>query len=618
MCVHWCWDRHIARPAVDTGFDRSVSGHAGDEALPRKRRAGLLPDQGRYLRDLLHAYAKRAVSGDHFGGRIHCRARVSAGDVVGVAVPMDIQKHRFGSADIASAAEIARAGMFDQQCNSLLVGFHGQRPIWYSGMGGLLLVAGARSGKMRDILAYNICSGIYDRSLVVLDMKGEGGAISQDQTPDGKFCLYVNPLAQHGLAQHSLNPVDYIRIDSPTLVSDTKMYCENILPVSGAKNGRYFEQTGQRYIEAIILPLTETNGVLTLPDLYQAVTLLAQGGDAWLDFAFNMSESRFPIARSVEAEIAAARNSNGDAFNGVVGEITNAFACLSDPLLMKAVSPPFDFSMAQLCESDQAYQLYLMIPPEFVGPWAPVVKSIFVAGMVYKSRAPSAPQQTWVIDEAAQLQGFPLLTKLYSYGAGIGIRPWAVYQSAAQMRQTGPDAETIIPSSAALQSYFAVRDLPSARIVSDMLGDQTLDFFDEFKQADARHAQENAMRALLNDADPVQVGAEYAHHMRQAKQPAKMRRRLRTPDEILNMPGDKQFIFADGLDHPIYADRRPYFEQRFMTGRFHPNPFHPPLEKIRVKTRFGHAWRNVVREPVPKEFAHYPQYKDGSWSVVKG
>ncbi len=83
------------------------------------------------------------------------------------------------------------------------------------------------------------------------------------------------------------------------------------------------------------------------------------------------------------------------------------------------------------------------------------------------------------------------------------------------------------------------------------------------------------------------------------------------------MPGDKQLIFADGVNHPIEAGRKNFYEQRFMTGRYHPNPFYPPLDKVRVKTLFGHAWRRVVREPVPKQYAHYPQYKDGFWSKVK-
>ena len=45
------------------------------------------------------------------------------------------------------------------------------------------------------------------------------------------------------------------------------------------------------------------------------------------------------------------------------------------------------------------------------------------------------------------------------------------------------------------------------------------------------------------------------------------------PDEILNMPADKQFIFTDGVP-PIYADRKAYYQQDFMRGKFSQNPYH--------------------------------------------
>jgi len=334
-----------------------------------------------------------------------------------------------------------------------------------------------------------------------------------------------------------------------------------------------------------------------------------------------MSECGFQISKRIEEEIANSRESSSNGFQGILGEIFKAFSCLSDPALMESVSPypngSFDFSLADPCEGDQTYQLYLIAPAEFVENWNPIIKSVFVAGMVYKSRAPHAPQQTWILDECAQLGGFPLVVKLFTYGAGIGIRPWAVFQSTYQMRALGPSAENIITSSAAFRSYFAVRDIESATAVSRALGAQTLEYDDEMQQARARHAKSQAMQALLNGDDPFGAGLNYAHHKREAEFKTKQHRLLRTPDEVLNCPPDKQFIFTDALQKPIYGDRKAYFDQKFMAGRYHPNPYHPPQGKVCVKTWMGHEWRTVVKEPVPPRFAHYPQYKDGQWSRIR-
>lgn len=87
----------------------------------------------------------------------------------------------FGSARFATEEEMRRAGMFEQTPTSVYCGELNGRSLWHSGDGPVLLKAGARSGKLRDIIAYTICRGVYDGgSMVVLDVKGELAAISYD------------------------------------------------------------------------------------------------------------------------------------------------------------------------------------------------------------------------------------------------------------------------------------------------------------------------------------------------------------------------------------------------------------------------------------------------------
>ena len=528
----------------------------------------------------------------------------------------DNETYRFGSAEFCDQRELICAGMLKQHPHSLLVGFIENKPIWYSGAGGLLLIAGARGGKLRDVLSYNLCAGIHSPSMLVLDMKGELSAIGHDQTPDRKHCIYWNPAALHGLPQHRINPVDYVRIESPSLISDVKVLAHNLIPPSGRHNGDYFEARAREFLEGIILTLVRLHGVLTLALLYEAVNLIPGGGEAWLNFAFEMNQSGFAVSARIEEEIAASRDGHsGSGFQGILGEVFKALSPLSDPTLMAAVSPPFDFSMEQMC-GDQAVQLYIMPPAEFIEPWAPVIKALFVAGMIYKARKPQARQQTWILDECAQLGGFPLVEKLFTYGAGIGIRPWAVFQSVFQMERIGKGAQNIITSSAQLRSYFAIRDIETAQSVSRMLGAQTLEYDDELMQQRARHARHQAMQAMMAGGDPLVAGMSIAHHSREAQQRSKQHRQLRTPEEVLNTPKDQQYIFTDDLPKPLLATRKPYYEQAFMAGRYHPNPYHPPLDRVRVKTRWGHACRRVIREPVPATFADYPQYADGWWSRI--
>lgn len=70
-------------------------------------------------------------------------------------------------------------------------------------------------------------------------------------------------------------------------------------------------------------------------------------------------------------------------------------------------------------------------------------------------------------------------------------------------------------------------------------------------------------------------------------------------------------------EYPILADRRPYFEERWMAGRYFPNPYHPPADRVRVKSAWGHRTLHVRNVPVPSNLAHYPQYRSGMMRILE-
>ena len=332
-----------------------------------------------------------------------------------------------------------------------------------------------------------------------------------------------------------------------------------------------------------------------------------------------MYRSDIALCRSVEAEIHAAREDSSGGWKGIIGELLQALACLSDPVLRDSLSGPFDFTPADLCSAEKACQFYMMVPPELIEAYAPIIKAIFSASMTLKSRAPQAPKQTWIIDEAARLTGFDQVVQLFTYGAGSGIRPVAVFQDIRQMRALSQDAEHIISSSAGLQLYFGVRDIDTARRCSDMLGSETLSYDDPVHQGRAALDVRKLIQGILGGGNPFQVAFEAAQKRYESRHLTKQQRQLRTPEEVMAMPGDRLLIFADGLPAPLYGHRAPYWKRAWMAGHYHPNPYHPPLDCVSITTRRGgQVSRKVIIEDVPERYAHLPQYRDGSWSYIEG
>ena len=536
----------------------------------------------------------------------------------------DNASNRFGSSRFATEAEMEAAELFEKHPHAVFLGFFNGRAVYHSGAAGISVTAGPRAGKFRDMLAHNLLCGTCLQSLIMLDPKGEGAYVAQDQTADGKFMAVWNPLGLHGLIQDRINFLGHIRLDSPTLVPDIKVLWENLIAKGKSADSDYFIGRGREYGEAISLAICELVGELSFPALYEAINLIPGGGDDWIDFAFHMSRSRFPNVRSVEAEIAASRADTGNGFRGIIGELMRSVACLSDPLLMASVSPPYTFRMEDLVASDQAWQLHLCPPAEFIGPWSPVIKSAMVSAMLIKARAPAAKRITFFIDECGQLvsgesAGFPLVPRLFSYGAGIGCQPVAIFQSNAQMNSLAPGAKDVIQSGAAAALMFALRgDFESSQDCSRRLGTQTLLYDDRLAQERAHHARNEAMRALLSGGDPLQAGLSMAHQSYEAVHQSKQQRAVRTIDEIMNMPSNKAYLFHEDVEYPIEIDRVPYMDRRDLAGLFHPNPMHPPLDRVTVQTRWGKRTRRVITEPVPQRFAHFPQYRAGLWSHVKG
>ena len=151
-----------------------------------------------------------------------------------------------------------------------------------------------------------------------------------------------------------------------------------------------------------------------------------------------------------------------------------------------------------------------------------------------------------------------------------------------------------------------------------MLGATTLRYDHAQEQERAHFGMRQAMETMLRGENFGAASLAFLHHRHAQGIRSKQMRMLRQPEEIIAMPPNRMFVFADELRHPIYAERRPYFQQGWMAGRYHPNPFHPPLDRVQIATERGSEWRRIIEEDVPAEFAHYPQYADGRWSYVEG
>lgn len=529
----------------------------------------------------------------------------------------DNEDKRYGSASWAIESDIRKAGLFEPK--GLQIGFFNGKPLYLDSDAPMLTVGGAGSGKLRDLLAYVVCSKT-PLSMLILDPRGELAATSINSLIYHKsFGYCFNPMGLHGLPMHRLNLLDILKADSPSFHSDCKFITEGLIAVNEGSNNNYFPIRARDWLENFIKALVLRDGQVSFPSLARLINTIETDPIKWSRFLEFMLDCNITSVQRCAGEILTKQSSEESReFGAIMGSIYGALSFLDDPNLLKSLENP-NVSLKDLCSKDQISRIYLNIPIEYVGIWSPLLRTIFTVAMLYKGRHPDAPRLNLLIDEAGQLGHFEGLVKSFTYGRGMGIRSWAIFQDTGQLvRHYGQAGMESFIGSAQMRQFFACRSYQSAQLVSNMLGRETLQWDNNLKQEQAKRQKVDTMRSIFNGGDPFQAALDYKVHKQGQLERSKQSRNLASPDEVLSTPDGHQYLFISGLDlNPVYAEKKPYYLERSMNGLHHPNPYHPPANKILLPTRWGKKWHQVITEPVPHQYAHYPQYSDGTWSYIE-
>ena len=124
---------------------------------------------------------------------------------------MSNEEYRFGSAAWSDEGELRRAGLLSAR--GLQIGYSANKSICLETDAPIITVAGAGSGKMRDLLALAVARNAGNRNFI-LDPRGEIAAVTMVNFVLNRSYLYCwNPTGMRGLPQHRMNPLDILRLN---------------------------------------------------------------------------------------------------------------------------------------------------------------------------------------------------------------------------------------------------------------------------------------------------------------------------------------------------------------------------------------------------------------------
>lgn len=486
--------------------------------------------------------------------------------------------YKHGSARWSEIHDHKRAGLFNQTARGAYLGLcpSSKKPLYVDSDASLITIAGAGSGKGRDVLLY---TASYDDNMLLLDPKGELAAITASaHKMSGKRVRCINPSGMHtgfpwNLPMNSVNPLDILTPDSPTLTADCYLIAEFLIPLTGGKS-EFFEQRARQWLATLLKWLVIKMGGTTLPELFTLLCMIESEPYRWQEICENeLLNFYLDEVRRVAGEMLYKRDKAAGEFSGIVSTIFQNLSWIDDPALSKCLGKP-DFSLSALSEPSKTV-VFLIVPADYVGVWSGFLRLLVGVSMAYKQRM-AGQRVLFVVEEAAQLGNFPMLQRAYTFGRGCGLRTWSVWQDLGQIeKHYSKEGISTFLGSSQVRQFFGVRDWETALLVSNMLGNQTFEYDDLAKQAEAEKAKRHVVQSLFGGADPFQVGMDAAHFARESRRKQTIQRPLMTPNEVLQMPENKQVLFISGVDcPPIYADKLPYFKTKAMRGLFMKSPYY--------------------------------------------
>lgn len=188
--------------------------------------------------------------------------------------------------------------------------------------------------------------------------------------------------------------------------------------------------------------------------------------------------------------------------------------------------------------------MFLILPPDRLATYSRWMRLLVAQSLTEMARGPEKPPAPvlYLLDEFAALGHLAPVERAMGLMAGYGVQLWPILQDIHQLRAIYRQRAGTFLSNTGVLQVFGVNDHDSARLVSDLLGQETVVF-------------QTMSRALDSDKSGITYTEQHTA------------RPLLTPDEVRNLPQDVQLLFLAG-QHPIVANKLSYFADREFKESF--------------------------------------------------
>lgn len=451
----------------------------------------------------------------------------------------DMEGSTHGSARFATNKEVAP---LTQTGSGLLIGRDAKtgKPLRYDGPAHLLTMAPTRTGKGVGTIIPNLLTA--DRSVICIDPKGENAKIAGRARQKFGPVHVLDPFGVTGQVSATFNPLDALDPTGLDVAEDASTLADALVYDEPGLGGEaHWNEEAKALISGMLLKIIveESRYRRTLTTLREYLTLPPDGFIALLKRMQENDAAGGLIARAANRHLG---KSDREAA-GVLSAAQRHTHFLDSPR-MTAVLGRSDFSFRDLKARSET--VFLVLPPDRLSTYSRWLRLLVTQSLLDMARDPTRPSSPvlYLLDEFAALGHLAPVERAMGLMAGYGVQLWPILQDVHQLRATyGQRAGTFLSNAGVLQ-VFGVNDHDSARLVSDLLGQETVVF-------------QTMGRALDSEKTGISYGEQHSA------------RPLLTPDEVRNLPAHAELLFLAG-QRPIVARKLAYYADPEFKGAFDP------------------------------------------------
>lgn len=362
----------------------------------------------------------------------------------------------------------------------------------YGGPAHITTIGPTRTGKGRRLLIPNLALET-DRSMVVIDIKGELAAITGEWRGRSGEVAYLNPFGLYAddprymLKSVGYNPLLALNPQSLSFVDDAMSLAEDLIPTEANTHQPHFPQSAQNLLAALIMfvrlgfgkeegrfiPLAP-DGKVVVPDGH---ILAPTFGEVRRLLAALPSEAFVMLIKAMmkhpldAIKAKAAQFQGGEANREVMSILSTARTQTSflDSPAIRGNLERHDFVFSDLKKKPMT--VFLILPPYLLRTHAKWLRLVIDSAMrsLQNDKGLDRKAVLFMLDEFAQLGRMAAIETAVTLAAGYGIKIWAVVQNINQLKSVyNENWETFVDGG--VTTVFQCRDVATPEYMSNLSG----------------------------------------------------------------------------------------------------------------------------------------------------